>query len=84
MLSSTNLLSFSNKGQFVQYPDKAGAKKGVSFLTPVSSLVIVFEDPYSSSSKAIASFVVCSNSYSSLLPTIMFSNLRNPVPAGMG
>ena len=39
---------------------------------------------YSSSSKAIASLVVCSNSYSSLLPTIMFSNSRKPVPAGIG
>jgi hypothetical protein len=39
---------------------------------------------YSSSSKLIASRVVCSNSYSSLLPTIMFSKSRKPVPAGIG
>jgi len=38
---------------------------------------------YSSSSKLIASLVVISNSYSSLLPTIMFSKSRKPVPAGI-
>lgn len=38
---------------------------------------------YSSSSKVIASLAVCNNSYSSLEPTIMFSNSRKPVPAGI-
>jgi len=39
---------------------------------------------HSSSSNVIASRVVCNNSYSSLLPTIMFSNSLKPVPAGIG
>jgi hypothetical protein len=65
-------------------------KKGVRFsshsfciilhICKFSDWQIVF---YSSSSKLIASFVVINVSYSSLLPTIMFSKSRNPVPAGI-
>ena len=62
-------------------------KRSKNTLTPSSLQTVIISNIlpiYSSSSNAIASRVVCSSSYSSLLPTIMFSNSRKPVPAGIG
>jgi hypothetical protein len=53
------------------------------FLLSYQSYQNPFYRSYSSSSKLIASLVVASTSYSSLLPTIMLSNSFCPEPAGM-
>ena len=63
---------------------KTTGGQDIAALISVSGSGLTSDTPYSSSSKAIASFVVINNSYSSLLPTIIFSNSLNPVPAGIG
>jgi hypothetical protein len=70
-------------GQLAKRNNKKGARLSYSpwFICLLSIAYCYLT--YSSSSKFIASLVVCNSSYSSLLPTIMFSNSRKPVPAGI-
>jgi hypothetical protein len=61
-------------------------QKGARFYSRSFNIIRViheFNSCYSSSSKVIASLAVCNSSYSSFEPTIMFSNSRKPVPAGI-
>jgi hypothetical protein len=70
----------------VQAPKNEKAAPSIFPGRPLDYVSVTFYSAwfYSSSSNCMASLVVCSNSYSSLLPTIMFSKSRRPVPAGIG
>ena len=64
-------------------PDKK-KEQNFSYSLIIRIIYIINIIGYSSSSNAMASLEVISNSYSSLLPTIMLSKSRIPVPAGIG